>query len=341
MNKQFSLDTFFASKPVMLAPMAGVNDPVFRSLCKRKGAALTYTEMISAKGLSYGNLKTETMLAYLDEEVPFAVQLFGTEPETMAAMATELEERLGDKLALIDVNMGCPARKVANKGGGAALMSEPKLAFAILAAIVAAVHVPVTVKFRKGFELSDNSAVEFARGAQAAGVAAVAVHGRTARQYYHGEADRSIIEQVVAAVDIPVIASGDVYTPADIADYFDSGATGVMVARGAQGNPWIFEQWAEQWAEQRAEQWANGHTNEPSLKQRMEVAWEHACKLAEFDPQKLVSMRRHFAWYFKGVPHAASLRRKLTSCVKLEDYKELLELLEQAQNDTEQVVRHA
>jgi nifR3 family TIM-barrel protein len=307
----FDTERFFASKPVVLAPMAGVNDPAFRALCKRMGAALSYTEMISTKGLSYGNTKTDDMLMCVDDELPLAVQLFGNEPHIVAAQAQEIERRMGNKLALIDINMGCPARKVAGKGDGAALMRSPERAFEILSAVVTQVQVPVTVKFRKGYELHENTAQDFALMAEEAGVAAVAVHGRTAQQMYRGKADRSVIDCVAKALRIPVIASGDVYTQADIQDYFSRGAAAVMVARGAQGNPWIF----------------SPAIAPPSLEARLAVAWEHTSRLYELKPDKLVSMRRHIAWYFKGLPHAAALRRSLNSCVTLQDYEKLFEEL--------------
>jgi len=312
MDRLFDITSFFATGPLMLAPMAGINDAVFRLICKRMGASLTYTEMVSSKGLQYENPKTDEMLRYLEDEAPFAVQLFGSDPETMARMAVKLEERCGESLALIDVNMGCPSRKIVSKGDGAALMRTPDLAHAILASVVASVSIPVTVKFRKGFELYEDSAVEFACAAEAAGCAAVCVHGRTARQYYQGRADRFTIDRVVAAVKIPVIASGDVFTSLDIDDYFSRGAAGVMVARGAQGNPWIFRQ-------------VPARDNSPSIEERVAVAREHCERLYEFDPRRLVSMRRHIAWYLKGAPQAAMLRRALNECNTLDDYKDLLE----------------
>lgn len=296
----------------MLAPMAGVNDPSFRSICKRLGASLTYTEMISSKGLMYANPKTDRMLEFFEDEAPFAVQLFGNDPDTIARISTRLMERFGDVLALIDVNMACPARKVARKGDGAALMRTPELAFKILESAVKAVDIPVTVKFRKGYGLEEDTAVEFALMAQSAGVAAMTIHGRTALQFYHGTSDREVINRVSAAVSIPVIASGDVFSCSDIEDYFSRGAAGVLVARGAQGNPWIFSQYASGCAY-------------PSIKDRVAVSLEHAERLNDLDPDKLVSMRRHIAWYFKGTPHAASLRRSLNTCTTLDDYRFLLD----------------
>jgi nifR3 family TIM-barrel protein len=291
--------------------MAGVNDPVFRGICKRMGADLTYTEMVSAKGLAYGSARTESLLSVGEDERAVGVQLFGREPAVLADQARRLEAAHGAAIALIDINMGCPARKIAGKGEGAALMREPALAEAILRAVVAAVKLPVTVKFRKGYEADEDSAVDFARMAEACGVAAVAVHGRTARQLYHGPSDRAVVARVARAVSIPVIASGDVFTRADIREYRERyGASAVMAARGARGNPWIF---------------AADEYGEPSLEERVRVAHEHTVGLARLAPKRLASMRRHISWYFTGVPYAAAIRRAAHDCTSLRDYEALFE----------------
>jgi nifR3 family TIM-barrel protein len=269
---------------------------------------LTYTEMVSAKGLEYENPKTAALLALGDDERRVAVQLFGKEPAILAEQARRLEERYGADIALIDINMGCPARKIAGKGEGAALMREPALAEAILKAVVGAVSLPVTVKFRKGYELDDDIAVDFALMAECCGVAAVAVHGRTARQFYHGASDREVLGRVKQALSIPVIASGDVFTREDIRVYReDFGTDAVMVARGARGNPWIFSD------------------TEPSLEERVRIARRHASGLARLMPRRLASMRRHVAWYFKATPHAAAIRRAVNDCCNLSDYEALFE----------------
>ena len=323
--------------------MAGINDPVFRAICKRMGASLTYSEMISSKGLSYKNQKTYSMLKYLPEEAPFAVQLFGNEPQTMAHTAAELEMHLGNDLALIDINMGCPARKVAGKGDGAALMRTPELAAEIIAAVVTAVHVPVTVKCRKGFGSGEDTALELAKRSEQAGAAAIGIHGRTAHQLYQGTADRMLIERIAKAISIPVFASGDVYSYADIEDYFSRGAAGVFVARGALGNPWIFSQHsnaekihprqkpttectiASCFLKPAAECTIASSSLKPTLDERIDIAYEHTTRLFELDPQKLVTMRRHIAWYFKGIPHATQVRNSLNECRTLNDYLQLLE----------------
>ncbi|MDR1015676.1 MAG: tRNA-dihydrouridine synthase family protein [Coriobacteriales bacterium] len=292
--------------------MAGVGDPVFRGICASFGADLTYTEMVSAKGLAYGSGRTEGLLASGEGERRVAVQLFGREPEVLAEQARRLESRHRGRIGLIDVNMGCPARKVAGKGEGAALMREPALAGRILRAVVESVSLPVTVKFRKGYELGEDSAVEFARMAESCGVAAVTVHGRTARQLYHGQSDREVVSRVVQAVAVPVIASGDVFTCEDIREYRERhGARAVMVARGARGNPWIF-----------SDAFSDAG---PTTEERVRVAHEHTVGLARLAPHRLAGMRRHIAWYFKGTPHAGAIRRAVCDCACLQDYEALLE----------------
>ncbi|MDR1088900.1 MAG: tRNA-dihydrouridine synthase family protein [Coriobacteriales bacterium] len=291
---------------LLLAPMAGVNDPVFRALCRRMGAGLTYTEMISSLALAYGNRKTQDMLRALPEDRPYAVQLFGSEPAVMAAQARALEAELGAGLALIDINMGCPARKVVSSGNGAALLKRSELACEIVAAVHAAVRVPVTVKMRL-VSHADADTLAFASGLAESGAAALTIHGRTAEQYYRGAAHRSSVDTLVAGLSIPVIASGDVFSREDAREYRERGASAVMVARGARGNPWIFS------------------GEEPDLAERVAVAREHVERLHAWEPRKLVWMRKHLAWYFKGSPVALRVRKAVQTAVSLEDYLALLE----------------
>jgi len=288
--------------------MAGVNDPVFRAICKRMGAALTYTEMISSKGLAYGNARTQEMIAGLPEDKPYAVQLFGNEPEVMAAEAQRLHEQLADDIALIDINMGCPARKVASAGSGAALLEKPDLAAAIVSAVSSAVSVPVTVKMRLLHESDDATTLGFAERMAQSGAAALTIHGRTAGQFYTGTARKDIVGVLARYLEIPVIASGDVYSADDIQTYWDEGASAVMAARGARGNPWIFA------------------GDKPSLEEVVSIAREHTMRLYEWEPRKLVWMRKHLAWYFKGAPHALKVRKAVQTAVTLEDYLEILDV---------------
>ncbi|NLG10715.1 MAG: tRNA dihydrouridine synthase DusB [Coriobacteriaceae bacterium] len=321
MTKSFDIRSHLAKNPVLLAPMAGVNDPVFREICKRMGAGLTYSEMVSAQGLAHASQRTQELLSISDAEKPAAVQLFGKDPTVLAAQAQAIVDQYGDRLALIDINMGCPVRKVAGKGEGAALLKDPAAARSILETVVRSTDCPITVKFRKGFERHEDTAVEFAKMAESCGVAAITVHGRSARQLYQGESDRAVIARVKEAVSIPVIASGDVWTPADVHDYLQvQKANGVMVARGAQGNPWIFA---------RALALLNGNTTfadtPVTLAERITVASEHLHKLALRFPLRLPTMKKHLSWYFKGMTHASAIRRAAHSCSSVTDFEQLLD----------------
>ena len=223
-----------------LAPMAGVTDLAFRQICREHGAALTVTEMVSTKALCYQDKKTPRLLALGEDEHPAAAQVFGHEPETMAEGAKIARAVSG--CDIIDINMGCPAPKIVNNGDGSALMRDPALAAWVIEAVVKAVDVPVTVKFRKGWDEKSVNCVEFARMAEAAGAAAITIHGRTRAQQYSGKADWDAIRAVKQAVSIPVFANGDVAEPADAVRILEyTGADAVMIGRGALGDPWIFE----------------------------------------------------------------------------------------------------
>ena len=223
-----------------LAPMAGVTDRAFRQICREHGAALTVTEMVSTKALCYQDKKTPRLLALGEDEHPAAAQVFGHEPETMAEGAKIARAVSG--CDIIDINMGCPAPKIVNNGDGSALMRDPVLAARVIEAVAKAVDVPVTVKFRKGWDEKSVNCVEFARMAEAAGAAAITIHGRTRAQQYSGKADWDAIRAVKQAVSIPVFANGDVAEPADAVRILEyTGADAVMIGRGALGDPWIFE----------------------------------------------------------------------------------------------------
>ena len=229
--------------PVLLAPMAGVTDLPFRAICANMGADFTYTEMVSAKGLFYGGKNSHALLVTAIEERPCGVQLFGSEPEVMADMAGMLCEQYAGEITLIDINMGCPARKITSNREGSALMLDMPLASRIISAVAKASALPVTVKFRKGFDAAHVNAPEFARMAEDAGASAVTVHGRTREQMYSGKADWDIIASVKQAVKIPVVGNGDVFSgAAALALLKHTGCDGIMVARGAQGNPFLFEE---------------------------------------------------------------------------------------------------
>ena len=305
---------------VILAPMAGVTDLPFRLLCREQGAGCVVTEMVSAKAILYNNRNTKELMQIHPQERPAAIQLFGSDPDIMAQIAAGIEDGPYD---FIDVNMGCPVPKVVNNGEGSALMKNPKQAEKVLSAMVKAVKKPVTVKFRKGFNDTSVNAVEFAKMAEGSGVAAVAVHGRTREQYYSGKADWDIIRQVKEAVKIPVIGNGDIFTPQDAGRMMEeTGCDGIMVARGAKGNPWIFR---------RINHYLD--TGEilpgPSIEEIQAMILRHGHMLAAYKGEQTAmrEMRGHVAWYTKGMPHSAALRNEIN---QVETLKGLAGLLNQA-----------
>ena len=316
---KFKIGDTLLDNNVFLAPMAGVTDLPFRLLCREQGAGMSVTEMVSAKAILYKNKNTKELLAVDPAEGPVSVQLFGSDPEIMAAIAARIED--GPYVA-IDVNMGCPVPKIVNNHEGSALMKDPAQAEKVLTAMVKAVKKPVTVKFRKGFNDQNINAVEFAKMAESCGVAAVAVHGRTREQYYSGKADWDIIRQVKEAVKIPVIGNGDVFTPEDAKRMLEeTGCDGLMIGRGARGNPWIFKR-IHHYLETGEVLPPPGpvEVGEMILRHtRIHVAFK-----GEYIGMK--EMRKHIAWYTAGLPHSSSIRRE---CNMLETEEELVELLKQ------------
>lgn len=302
---------------LVLGPMAGVTDLPFRLLCKEQGADLVYTEMISAKGIYYKNKNTELLWMTEEKERPLALQLFGSEPELMSDMAAQIEDRAFD---ILDINMGCPVPKVVNNGEGSALMKDPVLAGKIVKAISRRIRKPVTVKFRKGFGAEECNAVEFAKRMEDCGASAIAVHGRTREQYYGGKADWDIIRQVKEAVEIPVIASGDIFTPEDAAACLaQTACDGLMLARGVRGNPWLFHQ-IHHYLE-------TGEKEEkPSHEEMVAMILRHARMLIECKGELMAirEMRKHVAWYTAGYPGSASLRRRVNEIEKYEDLERLM-----------------
>jgi tRNA-dihydrouridine synthase B len=299
---------------VVLGPMAGVTEAPFRGICKRMGATLTYSEMVSAKGLHHNpdSRVSRALLTFSPEETPCAVQLYGSDGAIMAAQAVRILERYGADVALIDINMGCPVAKVVSKGEGSALMRTPDVAAGIVERVVAAVDVPVTVKFRAGWE---------------AGASAMAVHGRTRAQFYRGRADWEVIARVKAAVSVPVFGSGDVLCAQDAKAMLEqTGVDAVMVARGAQGYPWIFR-------EARALIDRGEVLARPGDDERIAMAREHARALVAFGGERaFVRMRKHVGWYIAGMPGATFMREranKVTSHAELDallvEYSEFVE----------------
>ena len=303
--------------PLALAPMAGITDLPFRLICRRLGCGMTVSEMVSAKGLLYKNVKTTEMLRIDDGERPTAIQLFGSVPEELAEAARMVEASGAD---MIDFNMGCPVPKIVNNGEGSALMKQPKLAHDILAAMVKAVKIPVTVKFRAGWDDSSRNAVEIAKAVEAAGVSAVAVHGRTRQQFYEGKADWGIIAEVKQAVKVPVFGNGDIFTVEDgLRILAETGVDGLMIGRGADGNPWIFRELA---AVLRGEE----RPAAPSLQERLAQAAEHLDMLIDYKGEHISvkEMRRHISAYLKGLPHAAEFRGRFHKVDTREQFMELL-----------------
>ena len=302
---------------VILAPMAGVTDLPFRLLCKEQGCGMLYSEMISAKAILYNNKNTEELLRVTPGENPIAVQLFGSDPYIMAEIAKIIEERSFDT---IDINMGCPVPKIVNNGEGSALMKNPMLVGEIVSAMAKAVKKPITVKIRKGFNDQLINAPEIAHIIQESGGAAVAVHGRTREEYYSGTADWDIIRQVKERVTIPVIGNGDIFCVEDAIKMMEiTGCDGIMVGRGARGNPWIFKR-INHYME------TGEILKKPSLEETIEMILRHARLLIEYKGEftGIREMRKHFAWYTAGFPHSAALRNEANL---IESYSKLEEIV--------------
>ena len=315
------MEGLFGKYRVLLAPMAGVSDMAFRMLCREQGADLAFTEMVSAKGLAFANGKTRRLLDVAPGEGEVGVQLFGHEPGTMAAQAAWVEEQMGAALAYIDVNMGCPVRKVAGKGDGCALMRDPALAERVVSAVASAVSHPVTCKFRRGWAVGAETAPEFARRMEQAGAAALAVHGRFGEQMYAGHADWGVVARVKGAVGVPVVGNGDVRCGADaVALLAQTGCDAVMVARGAQGNPWVF-------ADIKAAL-AQAPYAGPAPLERVQAARRHAELLARREGRNIVRMRKHASWYMSGLPGTRQARALFNECTTLDDFNRVFDQLE-------------
>ena len=301
---------------IFLAPMAGVTDMPYRKLCKEMGAGLVYTEMVSSKAIQYGSEKTEGISKVFDEERPVAVQIFGSEPDIMAETAKKISEYAD----IIDINMGCPVNKIVKNNEGSALMKNIKLAEEIITKVVEAVEIPVTVKFRKGYDHNNINAVEFAQMAESSGAKLITIHGRTREDMYSGKADLDIIKQVKNAVKIPVIGNGDIITPQTAKNMFDyTGVDGIMIARGSVGNPWIFRNIIEYLE--------NGNLiEEPTLSERMDMAIRHLEETIKYKGEYtgIREMRKNLFLYIKGLPNATNLRNKISV---LENKEEVIELL--------------
>ena len=299
-----------------LAPMAGMADMAFRELCADYGAGYTVTEMVSSKGLTMGDKKSAMLLTLGERERKAGAQIFGDNPEIMAEAAVKCLEFKPD---IIDINMGCPAPKVAMNGGGASLMKNPRLAGEIVKAVSQAVDIPVTVKIRKGWDDNSVNAVELAKILEKNGAAAIAVHGRTRMQMYSGEVDYDIIRRVKEAVDIPVIGNGDITDVQSAAIMLEkTGCDAIMIGRGALGNPWIFQQ-------------INAYLNEcrvipePSLTEKITVMLAHIKKIIEYKGEYtgIREARHHAGYYTKGLRGGAKFRAEMGSLESFEQLEEI------------------
>lgn len=304
--------------PLVLAPMSGVTNLPYRLIAKQHGAGLVCNEFISGYGVFHGNAKTMDMLLFDEAERPVSSQIFGSDPAKMAVAARQVEQRGAD---LLDFNLGCSVKKIVRNGAGACLLRTPRTISQIVAAMVAAVSIPVTVKIRLGWDDSQRNAVAVARAAQEAGAQAIAVHGRTARQAYTGRADWDAIGEVKAAVDLPVIGNGDVRTPEDAAAMFArTGCDAVMIGRASQGNPWIFSRTISYLE-------TGILPPEPTFEQRIATALRHGRLMLAYKGAHLTGqeMRKHAAWYIHGLPRAKQWRDRLCRATSWEHLVELLE----------------
>ena len=321
MKMKWKIGDVQIDNPFVLAPMAGVTELPFRKLCKEQGAGLICMEMVSAKAISFHNKNTEALMEIDKCENPVSMQLFGSEPELMARVAAEIEERPFD---ILDINMGCPVPKVVNNGEGSALLKNPELIVKIVKSVSSAIKKPLTVKIRIGFENEPVDIVEIAKRVEDAGAAAIAVHGRTRQQYYSGTADWDTIRRVKEAVSIPVIGNGDVDSPEKAEALIkETGCDGVMVGRATRGNPWIFRELNHYF--ETGEKLAR-----PSVEEVREMILRHARMQIDLKGEftGIREMRKHVAWYTAGMRHSAALRRETNLVSSYEELEQLLGRME-------------
>ncbi len=306
-----------------MAPMAGVSDFPYRKIVREMGCQLVYTEMVSAKGINYGNNHSEELIDFSREGGLIAVQIFGDDPGQMAQAAKEIDNKF--RPDIIDINMGCPAKKIVKTGAGSALMKNPELAEKIIRQVVKAVSVPVTVKMRSGWAENNTNAVEIALKAEKAGAAAVAVHGRTRNQFYRGKADWQVIKEVSENLGIPVIGNGDIFDPQDVIDMFnETGCKAVMIGRGCQGNPWIFK---------RIIHYLQTGKILPRVTEfdKINMAIRHLQMACDYYGEDIAIplMRKHLAWYLKGMPNSSKVKNEIN---QIYDKNKVVSILESYRN---------
>lgn len=309
----------YSIKPLFLAPMAGITDQPFRRLCKQFGADILITEMISSRGIFYGDEKTKKMLSVTDGEHPIGVQLFGNQPKIFFEAVNMIGYMPFD---FININMGCPTPKIVKNGDGCALMNEHQLSSDIIKSTVrASKGKPVTVKIRKGWDGLNINAVQFAQMAEESGAKLIIVHGRTREEYYSGKADWDIIKDVKRAVSVSVIGNGDIFEPEDAASMLkQTRCDGIMVGRGALGRPWVFGQIKHYLK-------TGEKISPPSLEERLHIIMSHIDDAVAFHGQHLgiLEMRKHLAWYLKGLPHSAHIKRVIQESSSINDIKQTLD----------------
>ena len=321
MRMKWKIGDVEIDNPFVLAPMAGVTDLPFRKLCKEQGAGLICMEMVSAKAISFHNKNTEALMEIDKCENPVSMQLFGSEPELMARVAAEIEERPFD---ILDINMGCPVPKVVNNGEGSALLKNPELIVKIVKSVSSAIKKPLTVKVRIGFENAPVDIVDIAKRVEDAGAAAIAVHGRTRQQYYSGTADWDAIRRVKEAVSIPVIGNGDVDSPEKAKALIkETGCDGVMIGRAVRGNPWLFRELNHYFE-------TGEKLPRPSVEEVREMILRHARMQIDLKGEftGIREMRKHLAWYTAGMRHSAALRRETNLVSSYEELEKLLGRME-------------
>lgn len=317
-EQTWSIGTVTIDGKAILAPMAGVSDIAYRLLAKEHKAALVCTEMVSAMGIKYKNERTNELLRMEDVEHPVSMQIFGSNPEAIALGAKVVEEAGAD---IVDINMGCPVKKVVSSGDGSALMKHPDLAARVAEAAVKAVKVPVTVKMRIGWDSDSINVVDFAKRIESTGVAAIAVHGRTKEQMYSGQADWSYIKAVKEVVNIPVIGNGDIVEPSDAKRMLDeTGCDAVMIGRGAQGNPWIFERIHHYLL-------TGDILPEPTYMERIDMLLTHFQLLCHYKGAALgvKEIRTHAGWYLRGLPESAYWRNRINTIHTVKSFEREIE----------------